>query len=260
MKFTFLGTGSAFTVAEDNYQSNMLVESSDGKRLLIDCGSDARRALNDLGLSYREIDHVYISHLHSDHCGGLEWLAFTRKFDHLCKKPRLFLSSHLVKDLWKNVLSGGLNTLEGKITDLSTYFEVNEVEDNVPFLWENVEFNLVQTIHVVSGFCIVPSYGLLFSTDDQTVFVTTDSQLAPHQIHDIYHRSTIIFQDCEIVENPSHVHAHYKELRLLPPEIKSKMWLYHYSAGKLPDAKADGFRGFAKKGQCFDFSDKKTLY
>lgn len=30
-------------------------------------------------------------------------------------------------------------------------------------------------------------------------------------------------------------------------------------AGVLPDAEHDGFRGFVRKGQCFDFSDKKSF-
>jgi hypothetical protein len=37
------------------------------------------------------------------------------------------------------------------------------------------------------------------------------------------------------------------------------MWLYHYNPGHLPDARADGFRGFVKKGQVFDFANPATL-
>ncbi|MEM7589467.1 MAG: ribonuclease Z, partial [Myxococcota bacterium] len=32
---------------------------------------------------------------------------------------------------------------------------------------------------------------------------------------------------------------------------------YHYNSGKLPDAKKDGFLGFVKRGQVFDFSNSK---
>ena len=56
----------------------MILESEDGSKLLIDCGTDARHSLHELGLSYKDIEHVYISHLHADHAGGLEWLGFSR--------------------------------------------------------------------------------------------------------------------------------------------------------------------------------------
>ncbi|CAA9435206.1 MAG: Ribonuclease Z, partial [uncultured Phycisphaerae bacterium] len=71
MKLTFLGTGSAFTLA--NYQSNMLLEDS-GKRLLIDCGGDARHAMAAAGYKAADVDALYVSHLHADHIGGIEWL------------------------------------------------------------------------------------------------------------------------------------------------------------------------------------------
>ncbi len=69
MKLTFLGSGSAFTM--NNRQSNMILED-DGKILLIDCGTDIRHSLHQQDLSYKDIDAVYISHLHADHIGGME--------------------------------------------------------------------------------------------------------------------------------------------------------------------------------------------
>jgi hypothetical protein len=70
----------------------------------------------------------------------------------------------------------------------------------------------------------------------------------------------IIFHDCETASVKSGVHAHYTELLTLSETIRNKIWLYHYNPGALPDAKKDGFRGFVKKGQCFDFNDPTTLY
>ena len=51
------------------------------KYLLIDCGSDARHSLAAAGYSFNEIDNIFISHLHADHIGGLEWLGFSRLYD-----------------------------------------------------------------------------------------------------------------------------------------------------------------------------------
>ena len=56
MKLVFLGSGSAFTVGHDNYQSNMLMVSKSGKCLLLDCGTDIRFSLNEQGYKHSVID------------------------------------------------------------------------------------------------------------------------------------------------------------------------------------------------------------
>lgn len=253
MKLIFIGSGSAFTVGSNNYHSNMLLTNNDGQHLLIDCGSDARFSLHEIGLSYADIQDVYISHLHADHVGGLEWLAFTHKFDPKCNKPNLYLCDKLVKKLWKHVLSGGLCSLQVEEATIHSYFNVHAVEENGNFHWHDLEFRIVQSVHFLSGFTIMPSYGLLFTLNGTRIFITTDTQFAPNQIMDFYKIADVIFHDCETAPVKSRVHAHYEELKTLPAEIKKKMWLYHYNPGKLPDAKKDGFQGFASKGQVFEF-------
>lgn len=260
MKLIFIGSGSAFTVGANNYQSNMIFESPDNKRLLIDCGSDCRFALHELGLSYRDIQDVYVSHFHADHVGGLEWLAFTTQFDPTCKKKiRLHLRDTMVEDLWNHVLSGGLCSLEAVQASLSTYFDVIPIEANGSFIWEEINFHIIQTIHAMSGFMIMPSYGLIFEINGVKTFLTTDSQFNPSQIIKFYKEADLIFQDCETSAWKSGVHAHYTELLTLDPKIREKMWLYHYNPGPLPDAVKDGFRGFVKRGQVFDFNNLSTL-
>lgn len=63
----------------------------------------------------------------------------------------------------------------------------------------------------------------------------------------------VIYHDCETSPFKSGVHAHYNDLKTLPSATKAKMWLYHYQPGEKPDALADGFLGYATKGQSYDF-------
>lgn len=254
MKLIFLGSGSAFTLGGNNFHSNMLLINEDTqKKFLIDCGSDARLSLHKQNMSHLDIDSVYISHLHADHAGGLEWLALTRKFDPRCKeKPTLFICETLVDDLWNKTLSGGLSTIQCEFAQLSTFFNVSPVPINGTFLWSDVEFRLVQTVHVMNGFSLMHSFGLLFQINKLKIFITTDTQFAPKQMMDFYKISDIIFHDCETAPNMSGVHAHYHELAALPESLKAKMWLYHYNPGDLPPAKKDGFCGFITPGQCFN--------
>ena len=134
MKLIFLGAGSAFTL--DYYQSNMLVEAGE-KRLLIDCGGDVRRSLADRSLSALDITDVYISHLHVDHIGGLEWLGlvsyFVRARNDPSLRPRLHVRRTLIDDLWQS-LHGGMGTLEGQIAELHTFFDVHPIDRNGGFV------------------------------------------------------------------------------------------------------------------------------
>lgn len=261
MKLTFIGSGSAFTVGYHNYHSNMLLENDSQQNLLIDCGSDARLALNELGLTYKNINHVYISHLHADHTGGLEWLAFTHKFDPSCNKPTLYTSENLIYDLWNKALAGGLSSIQGKEANLPTFFNVEVIkESESAFIWEGLKIQIIRTLHAVSNNTMVPSYGLLFRANDLTVFITTDTRFSYDHLNPFYHKADIIFHDCETKPEKSGIHATYEELKTLDQSSKEKMWLYHYNPGQLPDAKKDGFRGFVKKGQIFDFKNPKTLF
>jgi ribonuclease BN (tRNA processing enzyme) len=262
VKLLFLGSGSAFTVGNHNYHSNMILEDSNNKRLLIDCGSDARLSLHAAGLSHSDITDVYISHLHADHAGGLEWLAFTKKFQSApsSEKPNLHISEHLVDLLWNHVLSGGLMSLDDRVAELSTYFNVNPIPEKSSFRWQNIDIHLIKTIHTYNGDSLVPSYGLMFKSNGITCLITTDTRFAPDYWMEFYNKADIIFHDCETTKNASGVHSHFNQLMTLDSTIKSKMWLYHYNPCPKPDAIAAGFQGFVIPGQCFDFEDKETLF
>lgn len=224
MKLTFLGTGSAFTIGQ-NYHSNMLLENDQGQNLLIDCGTDIRFSLHEQGLSYPEIHSVYISHLHADHAGGLEWLAFKTKFDPDCHKPNLYISKYLINALWENVLKGGLSSIQNEQVNLSSFFNLHSVGDDGIFFWEGQKFQMVQTIHSISGFSIAPSFGLLFTINNIKVFITTDTQFCLTRYSDIYQLADIIFHDCEINTAKSGVHSHYTELLTLDPVFKKDVAL-----------------------------------
>lgn len=247
----FLGSGSAFTI--DNYQSNVLLTFPSGKRMLIDCGTDARRALAEHGLSYKDIDAVYVSHLHSDHVGGLEWLGFCSFFDPSCAKPKLFIHDSLVDELWSTTLAGGMASLEGQKAHLDTYFDVNRVAKNKTFTFEDVSFQPVQVVHVVSEFSVEPAFGLMFKLNNTNIFFTSDAQYAPSQIKAFYDQADVIYQDCEVTPFKSGVHAHFSDLKTLPDATKDKMWLYHCQDKNQLDAEGNGFKGFVQKGQKFMF-------
>jgi ribonuclease BN (tRNA processing enzyme) len=255
MRICFIGTGAAFTT-QSNYQSNMFLEIGD-RKLLIDCGSDCRHGLHELGMGSKDIDSVFISHLHADHIGGLEWLAFTSYFDsNRQKKINLFLRQSLVDPLWRS-LSSGLQSLDEKEADLSTYFNVRIIKDDGDFVWEGLTIHTFHTVHQISNGKLMPSYGLFFKANNKNVLISCDSRFPTSEqpLYKFYPKADLIFHDCEICNPKTTLHAHYDELKTLDPSIKAKMWLYHYQSSKLPDPKREGFLGFVQKGQSFDLGD-----
>jgi ribonuclease BN (tRNA processing enzyme) len=260
MKLTFLGVGAAMAPSS-MWQSNMVLEKN-GRRLLIDAGGDVRHSLREAFPSIHagnvgvEIDAIYISHLHADHIGGLEGLALSAHFVPPHRKPLLYCDADLMDELWETSLKGGLETIEGKVADLTDFFDCKPIKANGDFEWEGVKCEPVQTLHVMSGRKFQHSYGLLMSDyngEGAKTFLTTDTQFCPRQLPEFYAQAELIFHDCETSRFPSNVHAHFDDLKTLDAKYKAKMWLYHYnSPTPEQDAVANGFRGFVVKGQSFE--------
>ena len=248
MKLTFLGVGSFFA-SSDLYQSNMLLEI-DNKRMLIDSGTDLKFSLKEAGYKPEDIDAIYVSHLHMDHC-YLEYLGFYNYFvTH--KRIPLYVHESIVRDLWAShapsmeKLSGGLSA------NLSTYFDVQAIKCFNNFEWQNYYFRPIRNYHVENYLGNHDSFGLkIEKLGKKSIYISTDTNNC-HIVNLLL--ADVIFHDCETI-NASEVHIHYDELVKMSPENKAKTWLYHYQnlGEKMPDAQKDGFLGFVKKGQIFEF-------
>jgi len=268
-----VGTGSAFNTKD--FQSNFLIEGMSGKKMLIDLGGFGPIALEELGINGgnvgEKIDAIYVSHLHGDHVGGIEWLAFCTYFNPTVPKPKLYCiggQNGLMTQLWNKSLRGGLGSVEGKECTLTDYFEGHPLRVNETFEWDGLRFQPVQTIHVMNGMEIVPSYGLLihsrgdvevYQKHSYELFLTTDTQFCPNQIEKFYDMADVIMHDCETASFHSKVHAHYDDLNTLPEDTRAKMWLYHYQPNPPYDAVEDGFLGFMERGQKITWMEDHTM-
>lgn len=64
-----LGSGSALPT-RDNFPSSQILEMRD-KQYMIDCGEGTQIRMRQMGLKISRLGHIFISHLHGDHCFGL---------------------------------------------------------------------------------------------------------------------------------------------------------------------------------------------
>jgi len=68
-KLIILGAGSALPT-RSNFPTSQLLELRD-KQYMIDCGEGTQIRMRQMGLKINRLGHIFISHLHGDHCFGL---------------------------------------------------------------------------------------------------------------------------------------------------------------------------------------------
>jgi len=95
---TILGCGSAMPTRK-NFPSSQLLEIRD-KQFLIDCGEGTQIRMCQMGVKANRLGHIFISHLHGDHCFGLMGLIST--FGMLNRTAELHI--HAQADLEKIML------------------------------------------------------------------------------------------------------------------------------------------------------------
>jgi ribonuclease Z len=77
MKFevTILGCGSATPTLRHSPTAQLV--NYEEKYFLLDCGEGTQLQLRRFGIKFQRIDHIFITHLHGDHCLGLPGLLST---------------------------------------------------------------------------------------------------------------------------------------------------------------------------------------
>ncbi|KAH3756080.1 Ribonuclease BN [Pelomyxa schiedti] len=254
----WIGTGAGFNAALGNTSAILYDRRNPARAILLDCGYSITPALLASG-KLKNIVAIIITHLHSDHVGGLESLgqmsffAFKNQTPEtkptLCCHDREFVSS-----LW-NSLSGGMSRY---IDDsgcpcsatIDTYFNlVVGPRVHIPGF---PEIELFEQQHVPG----MPNFGIRIRTQSPNKLIyysgDTTSPPPPQDLAD----STFVFQDCHFGPvSPSDVHLAYKTLlATISTEHRHKVYLVHVGSGyKGVDVTADGLAGIVMPQTTFFF-------
>ncbi|MCI3921473.1 MBL fold metallo-hydrolase [Paenibacillus sp. TRM 82003] len=238
-----IGTGSAFA---KRYFNNNAIVTVNGYRLLIDCGITAPYALHQLGTALPDLDGILITHIHGDHVGGLEEIAFRMKFIHQ-DKLTLFVPSTIERTLWESTLKGGMDEGDGHI-ELSHYFDVTTLNANEPTqVHEGFTLELIPTEHIPGK----PSYAVLLN---ETVFYSSDMIFAPDLLNDLTTsgRCKHILHDCQLTGH-GQVHTTLQELLTLPESMQERIWLMHYGDDRDRFIGKTGRMRFLEQQQSYTF-------
>ncbi len=145
MKLTVLGSGSSVPSAKRS-SSGFWLETSGGN-ILLDCSPMAVFRMAQEGLDWPNVDAVWISHFHLDHCGGLA--PFLSNIKHMAgardrMKPLRIFGGRGVRDLVAAFsAAGNYDLLEQRFA-----FEIIEVEPLEKFhILSGIEAVAMKTPH-----------------------------------------------------------------------------------------------------------------
>lgn len=227
MRLLITGVGDAFT--RRHFGCGSLIDAPRGF-VLIDCGDLIHRALHEAtstagwNATAADIDDIILTHLHGDHCNGLESFGFLRRIMRLNNpaftRPRLHVTAPVEARLWERLAPAMHAPMGGaRPSTLDDFFEVHSIQPDQPANIAGLTVRCRFTRHPI------PTIGLLLSDGAKSVGWSGDTPFEPDHI-DWLRRADLIVHEC----NTGPAHTPISALNALPADVRSKMRLIH-----LPD-------------------------
>lgn len=224
--FITLGVGDAFS---SRYYASCIAVGFESSWVLVDCPHPIRKMLHEasssagIDLDLNAIDGVILTHLHADHCSGVEGFLY---FNHFALNRRPFIATHpeVGARLWPAHLAGGMDSVmlrDGSIESksLSDFARLVELSDDGEVNVGPFRVACRKTHHAV------PTTALRIRAGGRCLGYSADTSFDPSLI------DWLSESDLFIHETNLGIHTDYQSLVALPIHIRRKMLLIHY-----PDA------------------------
>lgn len=224
MRMLIIGTGDAFS--SERYGSCAVLEAPRGQ-VLIDCPDSVNHALRDArsssgwNLDAHTIHDIIVTHLHGDHCNGLETVGFMRWLAHRqhgAPLPRLHCWGPVANRLWER-LAPAMD--QGGRATLRDYFEVHTLDPDKESDIAGLRVTCSPTAHPV------PTVALRFRTPTATLAWSSDTPFDPELIAWLERDASVIVHET----SPPPTHTPIEPLNALPASVRSRMRLIHMPDG-----------------------------
>lgn len=165
-----------------------------GRNVVVDCGLGVTRALTDAGLSLKQLDLVFITHLHSDHVLELGALIHTAWTAGLSVPVKVFGPAGLNR-YWRGFLQALEFDIETRIDDegrpdLRTMVEIVEFDEGAVTVEGDIRVTALRVDHPPVTDC----FALRFDCNGKSVVFSADTAFFP-PLADFAHRADILLHE-----------------------------------------------------------------
>lgn len=224
LRFIPLGVGDAFTA---RYYSFSLAIEADGQYLLIDCPHPIRKMMREasqtsgIELDVDKVAAVAVTHLHADHCSGLEGLGYFSYFL-LGRKMPLLAHPEVAEALWPHHLEAGMGQLISDVAGPALEMHLEDYFEPWALSLEAATQFGPFTIEARKTFHHIPTTALRIRAGGRTLGISADTCFDPALIDWLGEADLVVH------ETNYGIHTPYEKLLELPAATRSKMRLIHY--------------------------------
>jgi ribonuclease BN (tRNA processing enzyme) len=224
LSFIPLGIGDAFSRL--HYSSCLAVNFGESW-IIVDCPHPIRKMLHEAShsleksLDVGDIEAVVLTHLHGDHCSGLEGMAFFSHF-YLQRQLKVFGHPLVAEHLWDGILRLAMEPLveaDGAAPEeprsMETYLDLKHLDEKRSVEVGPFHIECRRTIHHI------PTTALRISAGGRCLGYSADTSFDPTLIDWL--------SDADLIIHETNLgpHTPYDQLQQLPEEIRQKMRLIH---------------------------------
>jgi ribonuclease BN (tRNA processing enzyme) len=225
LRLLTLGVGNAFSAL---YYSTCLAVEADGQWLLLDCPHPIRKMLREASaaacvpVGLEQTHGVVLTHLHADHCSGLEGYIFYLR--HAAgRRAQLYAEPTVSANLWQGHLAAGLEWSVDEPGHAPRHRALHDFLDLVPL----VELGEVRagpfTISCRRTLHSVPTTAVLVRGGGRCLGYSADTAFDPGLIDWLSAADLVVHET-----GTGGLHTPYEKLAVLPADLRARLRLVHY--------------------------------